>query len=257
MEAPKRRTVIYEGLSGTTAVLLAGGFGTRLRSVVSDRPKALAEVAGRPFLEYLFDQLRHGGIESAVISSGYLGEQIESRYGADFEGLKLSYSRETTPLGTGGALRLALDKARSSRVLVMNGDSYAAVHLEHLYALHRDSYMLLPDEGASMVLIRTGDTSRYGMVEFAGSTHRVQAFKEKQACSGPGWINAGIYLIPRALVEALPAGRQVSLEREVFPAWAAKGLLAAFPAGATTFIDIGTPESYREAHILFAGGARP
>jgi D-glycero-alpha-D-manno-heptose 1-phosphate guanylyltransferase len=256
MAAAVRQTVIYEGLPETTAVILAGGFGTRLRPVVNDRPKVLAEVAGRPFLEYLFEQLTRAGMQQVIISTGYLGGQIQDRYGSSYGDVSLAYAHETSPLGTGGALRLAAEQAHGSRVLALNGDSFVGLDLERFYSAHRDAFLLMPREGASVALVRVEETSRYGRVEFS-NTRRIREFKEKQASSGAGWINAGVYLIPRQQLLELPPVKEISLEREVFPAWIAKGELAAFPAEAATFIDIGTPESYNRANALFAGGMLP
>ena len=111
-------------------MILAGGFGTRLRSVVSDRPKVLAEVGGRPFLEYLLDQLVAEDVKSVVLCTGYLGEQVQRRLGTHYRTLALQYSREPQPLGTGGALRLALPMLDTDPVLVMNGDSYCDTRLD-------------------------------------------------------------------------------------------------------------------------------
>ena len=109
---------------GVTAAILAGGLGTRLRSVVKDRPKVLAEIRGVPFLTYLLDQLAAAGVRDVVLCTGYMGEQVRSAFGDSYGGMCLSYSQESSPLGTAGALRLALPLFKSSSVLVMNGDSF-------------------------------------------------------------------------------------------------------------------------------------
>ena len=205
-------------LDGITAVILAGGLGTRLRPVVSDRPKVLAEVCGRPFLTYLLDQLQAAGAGEAVLSTGYLGEQIEAALGSCYRGLPLGYSQESAPLGTAGALRSALARPGSDPILVLNGDSYFDADLPDLLAHHRSH-----GARATLALARLDDTRRFGRVVLAAD-NRVTAFEEKGADEGAGWINAGIYVLARQLLETIPAGGPVSLERECFPAWIGRGL---------------------------------
>src|ERR671910_3457055 len=124
------------GFSDLSVAVLAGGLGTRLRPVVSDRPKALAEIHGRPFLAYLLDQLSTAGCSRVVLCTGHLGEQIERAFDKRYRNLQISYSRETRPLGTGGALRLALPDLLSDPVLVMNGDSFCATDLTSVRDWH-------------------------------------------------------------------------------------------------------------------------
>lgn len=240
----------------TIGAILAGGLGTRLRAVVSDRPKVLAEVRGKPFLAYLLDQLADAGLRHVVLLTGYRSEQVQETFGSQYRGMSLDYSAETEPLGTAGALRLALPNLFPNgaagppeppgTVLLMNGDSYCAADLKRFRAGHEQRS---PGQ-ASLVLTEVADTSRFGKVEFSPD-HRVDRFLEKQAAGGKGWINAGIYLIDRPLVEQIPAGRAVSIEREMFPAWSQSRVLHAFP-GAGSFLDIGTPESYQAAAEFFA-----
>jgi len=232
-----------------TAVILAGGTGSRLRPVVSDRPKGLAEVHGRPFLSFLLDQLRSAGARRAIFSTGFLAPRIREAFGDDQHGLQIGYSHETTPLGTGGGLRLAADTVASSTMLVLNGDSFCDVDLT---AFIND--FLLHGRLPSLVLSRQSDTSRYGRVEH-GPDGRVNAFREKGESPGAGWINAGIYCMERNLALSIPPARQVSLEREVFPAWIDRGLRT-FPCDGK-FLDIGTPESYRSASEFFAPPSPP
>lgn len=237
-----------------TAAILAGGLGTRLRPVVSDRPKVLAMVRGKPFLAYLLDQLVEAGIRRAVLLTGYRAEQVRDVFGHRYRSIRLEYSVEASPLGTAGALRLALPKlfllpltpeARgASTVLVMNGDSQCEVDLQKFQAFHeRES------TDASLVVARASDSSRFGKVEISPD-HRVASFFEKHEAGGPGWINAGIYLINRNLVEEVPPDRAVSLEREMFPAWVGRKKLCGFHVGGA-FLDIGTPESYVAAEEFF------
>jgi D-glycero-alpha-D-manno-heptose 1-phosphate guanylyltransferase len=227
-----------------TAVILAGGIGSRLKPVVSDRPKSLAAVNGRPFLSLLLDQLAAAGTRHVVFSTGYLAEQIQSAFGESYRGMVIGHSRETTPLGTGGGLRLAARPIRSRSLLVLNGDSYCQVDLGAFLRDHV-SHGLAP----TLVLNWQADPSRFGRVDM-DSSGAVLAFHEKAADQPPGWINAGIYAFPQELVEAIPADRAVSLEREIFPAWISRGLRG-FPCEGR-FLDIGTPESYAQAATFFA-----
>lgn len=240
---PMTTTIPSDPWSDVTAVILAGGVGSRLKSVVSDRPKGLAEVNGRPFLAFVLEQLVAVGAQRAVFSTGHLAPQIEEAFGNEFQGMRIGYSHEATPLGTGGGLRLAAAVVASPILLVLNGDSYCEVDLTAFLsdAAHNG-------RAPALVLSRQADTSRFGRVEH-GPDGEIGSFHEKGESPGAGWINAGIYALPRELVMAIPEGRPVSLEREVFPAWIGRGLRA-FPSEGR-FLDIGTPESYREAADFF------
>lgn len=235
---------ISPNLSRVTALILAGGLGTRLRSSVADRPKVLAPVLGKPFLSYLLDRLQISGIQKVVLCIGYLGEQVQETYGSSYQNMELMYSQETTLLGTGGALRLALPPISSPTVLIMNGDSFYDANLNDFHQWHLDR-----NSDASLALTQVPDTARYGRVqldEFCKITH----FEEKGNTSGVGWINAGIYLIKRHLLTEIPENQVVSLERELFPNWIERGLYGYPTQG--QFIDIGTPESYALAEKFFS-----
>jgi NDP-sugar pyrophosphorylase family protein len=223
--------------------VLCGGLGTRLRSAVADRPKALAEVAGRPFLAWLLDLLDRHGFQRVVLCTGYQAEQIEAEFGASYKRLQLQYSREPSLVGTGGALRHALPLFRSSSVLVVNGDSYCHADLASFWHGHLDAHA-----ATSMVLTHVQDSSRFGSIQL-NDEGNVAVFQEKAASAGPGWINAGIYLASRALLQAIPTKTVCSLEREIFPLWIKLGLRGVKSDG--PFIDIGTPESYVSANHLF------
>jgi NDP-sugar pyrophosphorylase family protein len=235
-------------LVGITAVILAGGLGTRLRSVVGEQAKVLARVAGRPFLAYLLDQLAEAGVRLAVLCTGYKAEAIASTFGTSYREMELTYSRETVPLGTAGALQQARSLVGSDPVLVLNGDSYCAADLGAFLAWHRDHRA-----AASLLLAEVDNTTRFGRVEVdAGGA--VLGFTEKAPSSSPGWINAGVYLLGDSVLRALSPVAPRSLEREVFPAWIGRGLTGYRSSG--SFIDIGTPESYAKAEHLFAGRGR-
>lgn len=226
-----------------SALILAGGAGTRLRSVVEDRPKVMAEVCGRPFLEYLLDQLVKWQIREVVLCTGYLAEQIEARFGTIYRGLKLAYSREHAALGTAGALRLALPMIRSTTTLVLNGDSFCGFDFESLWHWHQSR-----KSKATLVLVQNPDASRFGSVQI-GADGRIFCFAEKMNSGKPGLINAGIYLIESERLQAIPEAKFVSLEKDLFPEWVGSEFYG-FETRAP-FLDIGTPESYAAAQSFF------
>ena len=228
-----------------SAAILAGGLGTRLRRIVPDRPKALAPINGRPCLAYLLDQLADAGIGHVVLCVGYLAEQVRDVFGETYRRIRLSYSTEPRPLGTGGALRRAAPLFDSRDVLVMNGDSFFESSLEEFAAWH-----VSRPSTASLLLAQVPEATRYGTVR-VDREGRVREFAEKSAGSVTGWVNAGIYLLNRETILTIPRKRPVSLEREVFPALVGHGLHAC--RGRGRFIDIGTPDSYARADAFFAG----
>jgi NDP-sugar pyrophosphorylase family protein len=233
-------------LAGVTAAVLAGGLGTRLRSVVADRPKVLAPVAGQPFLAHLLDQLGRVGVRETGLLVGYGAGQVREAFGDTHSGMRLEYSTETEPLGTGGAVRLALPHLRTDTVLLLNGDSYCDLDLAAFLRFHRER-----GASASLALTHVENASRFGRV-VTGPGDRVERFEEKNPTPAPGWINAGVYLLARPLIEAIPSGRAVSLERDLMPAWVAAGAVFGFPGGGR-FIDIGVPESFAAAQEFFCG----
>lgn len=236
-----------DGTDQPIAAILAGGLGTRLSSVVRDRPKALAEVRGRPFLIYLLDQLADAGIRRAVLCTGHRGEQVE-QLGDRYRGIRLVYSREHSPLGTAGALRLALSRVSSTLVLALNGDSYCSANLNDFQAWHGRSGF-----PGSILLNWQADSSRFGRVD-VDPQGRVRRFEEKRPEAGPGWINAGVYILSADLIREIPQHRAVSLEREVLPAWLNRGIGGY--CSRSGFLDIGLPESYAQAEQFFERESR-
>ena len=223
--------------------ILAGGLGTRLRPAIGERQKVLAEIDGRPFLSYLLDQIEAAGFREVVLCVGWQAEQVEQALGPRHGPLHLRYSRESAPLGTAGALRLALPALPAEQVLVMNGDSYCAADLGEAVRWHHGR-----GGEATLLLVEVPDTARYGRVEL-DEHDRICRFVEKQRAGGPGWINAGIYFLARARIERIAEGRALSLEHDVFPSWVGNGL-----DGLRTharFLDIGTPGSYAAASAFF------
>jgi len=228
------------------AVILCGGLGTRLQGVVNDRPKALAEVLGRPFLEWIVRSLvvTHG-VDHIILATGYMGEMIERRFESmSLGGTKLSYSHEPHPLGTGGALRLSSTVTSTSTILVLNGDSYCRFDLTRLLDTH-----IRRSAVASLWLAWVHDQDRFGSVSI-DAEGRIQEFREKVVLAGPQLVSAGVYLIERNLIMAIAPNHTVSLERDVFPSWIAKGVYGVI--GGSGFIDIGTPESLAIADSVLA-----
>lgn len=234
-----------EKLDELTAAILAGGLGTRLRSRIADRPKVLALVHGRPYLTYLLEQLADAGIRHVVLLTGYLAEQVRAAFGDCYAGLRLTYSSERSPLGTAGAVRQALPHLLSPTILLLNGDSYCEASLADFRDFHDRK-----SADISLVLARLEDCSRFGRVQVAPED-RVICFEEKTQAEGVGWINAGIYLIQRELIEEIPPGRPLSLERDLFPEWVGRKRFCGF-ACSERFLDIGTPESYTQVETFFA-----
>jgi NDP-sugar pyrophosphorylase family protein len=234
-----------QSLLDMTAIILAGGLGTRLRSVVSDKPKVLAQIGNRPFMTFLLDQLVAAKAKEVVLCTGYMADQIHEKLGNTYKSLKIIHSREPELLGTGGALRRALPHLNSDPVLIMNGDSFVDADLTAYV-----KWFFKQGRQASLLLVKVLNTDRYGKVLFA-KDGRLSAFEEKGSDTGPGWINAGIYIMKKSLVTSMPAGIAFSLEREFFPRLLNKGLYGFCSNG--RFIDIGTPQSLRQAQEFFEG----
>jgi len=226
-------------LANTTAVILAGGLGTRLAPVVADRPKVLATVGQRPFLAYLLDRLAAAGLKRVVLCTGHRGADLRAAVGAEYRGMRIAYSQEPGPAGTGGALRLAATRTDADPLLVMNGDSFCEVDLVALWNAHHVSAAT-----ATLVVVEVPDARAFGRVRFAADGC-VSGFEEKSCDPGPAWVNAGVYVLARALACAIAPAPPVSLEREVLPEWIGRGLRA-YPVRGS-FFDIGTPSTYAAA----------
>jgi D-glycero-alpha-D-manno-heptose 1-phosphate guanylyltransferase len=225
------------------AIVLAGGFGTRLRARISDVPKPMAPIAGRPFLAYLLDRLAAAGCTRVVLATGYLHEVVEAHFGTAYRGMAVGYSQETTPLGTGGAVLRALHGLPGSDeepALVMNGDTWLNQALSAFVAWARER-----NPADSVLLRRVDDVSRFGSVALDGE--RIVRFGEKSG-SGPGLINAGIYWLSRASFDRYRYPESFSLENDHFQAHLSeldlRGTVTEAP-----FIDIGVPEDYDRAQI--------
>jgi NDP-sugar pyrophosphorylase family protein len=226
------------------ALILAGGLGTRLRAVVADRPKPMAEVAGRPFITFVLDHLVRHGFTRAVLCLGHMGDLVPPVLGRQYGPLELAYSFEQTPLGTGGALRNAAPLVGENDVLAMNGDSFCDIDLDALDRAHRAC-------GAAVTLAALWLTDRHRSGALTvDDSGRVVGFESRPAIPTPGLINAGVYMLRRDVLNMMPPGRKVSLEDELFPALVERKELFAWQVNGR-FIDIGTPESYDAAKTFF------
>jgi D-glycero-alpha-D-manno-heptose 1-phosphate guanylyltransferase len=225
------------------AIVLAGGEGRRLRAVVSDLPKPMANVAGRPFLWWLLTRLAQQRVRRVILSVGYKADVIQSYFGNAFGGIEVAYSVETEPLGTGGAIRLALEKARETQVIVLNGDTYADADLQGLIRTFECSRSDLV-----VTVTRVNDVARYGGVVIDQETNTIVGFNEKQGTAA-GYINAGIYCLRQDTLTRYSVPAKFSFERDFL----AKELAILRPvafAGVRAFIDIGIPADYALAQTV-------
>ena len=225
-----------------TVIILAGGIGSRLREVTAT-PKTIVPVDGKPFLVHLLDALKSKGLRHVIVGTGHGAGEVEDAVSRGNPRLDVAFSRETTPLGTAGALRLAAGKAKTSHVLAMNGDSWCDFELEKLLSFQR-SHPSRP----TLIATRVPNADRFGQLEL-DPDGRILAFREKGAQSTAGWINGGLYLLPTSVLRDLPDRAPLSLERDVMPGWI-EGGFHAFRSEAP-FLDIGTPESFarKEAFV--------
>ena len=222
------------------AVVLAGGFGTRLRAVVADVPKPMAPVAGRPFLEILLKSLSQKGFVRVVLSLGFMAEQIRGQFGSRYLGMEIDYVVEDSPLGTGGAIRLAFEACTQDHAFVFNGDTY----------LDLDAQVLERQWQARKHTIVVGrqvqDTFRYGRLVVDGA--RIICFAEK-GIEGPGLINAGCYVLATDALARFPLNHSFSIETDYLVPEVVCATVEVFETEGL-FIDIGIPEDYVRAQLL-------
>lgn len=227
------------------AIVLAGGFGTRLRALVPDTPKPMALVAGKPFLEILLQALAQKGFKRVVLSLGFLAHKVTEHFGARFAGMDLHYIVEDQPLGTGGAVRLALVSCLQDHVFVFNGDTFLDIEADTLEASWQ------ADKHPIIVSRQVPDTTRYGrLLSEAG---RVTGFEEKGA-AGQGLINAGCYVFARNQLDNFALHQAFSLETDYLAHAFQQTAFKVFVAQGM-FIDIGVPEDYLRAQELFSNQA--
>jgi D-glycero-alpha-D-manno-heptose-7-phosphate kinase len=226
------------------ALILAGGFGTRLKEIISDRPKVMAPINGKPFLEYIIQLLRRNGFSEIVISLGYLGDYVKAYFGDGTSfGVKIEYAVEDFPLGTGGALKNS-EKFFKEPFLVVNGDTYLETDFDRLISFHNDKKSL-----ATIALAEVADAGGSGLVSRLKSG-QIKSFEEKPKAGKRGFVNAGYYFFSPKIFKHIPSVKRLSLERIVFPKLVKSKLIYGVPMNAG-FLDIGKPESYEKAKEYF------
>ena len=225
-------------------IILAGGLGTRLASVVSDVPKPMAPVAGKPFLDHILCKLPLGNISKIILAVGHKYEKIEAYYGSEYRDIPLHYSIELEPLGTGGAIGQSLESVTENNVLIINGDTFFDINIEELWQHHSASSKLL-----TLALKQIDKPDRYGTVLLESDT--IVRFQEKQEGIKSGLINGGVYLAKKELGESLPTEDKYSFESEVLEKEVHKGTIGGYISDGL-FIDIGIPTDYERAQHIFA-----
>jgi len=223
------------------AIVIAGGFGTRLREAVPDLPKSMAPIAGRPFLEILLSSLSRKHIHRVVLSLGYLADKVIQHFGSRFAGMELTYEVEKSPLGTGGAVRLGMAACRQDHVFVFNGDTYLDLEVDAVERLWQKHHKPI------IVGVDVPDTARYGRLQTDRDRMNVCGFSEK-GVSGPGLINAGCYVLNRGQLDSFPLESAFSLEADYFAKVVAKAPLDLFVT-CGHFVDIGIPDDYARAQV--------
>ena len=226
------------------AIILAGGFGTRLQQVVSELPKSLAQVNNRPFIEYLLNYLRGQGITKFILSVGYKKEDIQSHLHDQFKNIPVEYAVEEEPLGTGGGIKNALKMVEGKSAFVLNGDSMFRLGLSALSQLHTDA-----NADITLALRYLEDTERFGSVKI-DDQKRISGFSEKGIESGPGYINGGIYLINKSYLLSQDFPEKFSIEIDCFEKYFMKSRFYGFPSRGY-FLDIGIPEDFYRAQYEF------
>lgn len=222
------------------AIVLAGGFGKRLRQVVASVPKPMAPIAGRPFLEILLGSLAEKGFRRVVLSLGFMAEKITEHFGASFGGVELAYVVEDTPLGTGGAVRLAMSACKQDHIFVFNGDTYLDLEVDLLEQQWQSNRHPI------VVGRQVSETSRYGRLVVNG--RQISSFAEKGVV-GLGLINAGCYVLPIDALDMYPINHPFSIETDYFVSEVSRAVIEVFVTEGT-FIDIGVPEDYARAQTM-------
>ncbi len=230
-------------LSGVDVAILAGGMGTRISSVLGDTPKALAPINGKPYLDHLLDWFAGFGVNKIVLCLGHLSKPILAHVADRADTLCVV---EPTPLGTGGAIKFARDRLVSDDVLIINGDTWLDADLCQFYASHKKHGC-----STSILCLKVDDVSRYGSVEIEGE--KISMFLEKDPSkSGPGLISAGAYLFSQSALDRLMSTQGGSLEKD-FLQTREPGSIHGFVADSANFLDIGTPESLKQASAIMPG----
>jgi len=221
------------------AIILAGGFGTRLKSMIKDIPKPMADINGKPFLEYLLLNLKKKGIDRVVLAVGYKWEIIKNYFGEKYNNIEITYSIEDNPLGTGGAIKQAMNFTESKDVLMLNGDTFFDINLSKFFEFHKGRTSVL-----SLALKKMVNFHRYGAVEI-DENNKVVAFLEKKYRK-EGLINAGVYLLNKKFFLSLKLTERFSFEKDFLEKNYKICSFYGLPFD-SYFIDIGVPDDYAKA----------
>ena len=236
----------------TDAVILVGGKGTRLRPLTLSAPKPMLPTAGLPFLTHLLARIEAAGIKHVVLGTSFKAEVFEDYFGDGSKmGLEIDYVFETEPLGTGGGIRNVLPKLRGDNVMVFNGDVLGGTDLNGILETHEKT-----DADVTLHLVRVGDPRAFGCVP-TDEDGRVSAFLEKTQDPPTDQINAGCYVFKREIIEQIPEGRPVSVEREVFPNLLAEGKRVFGHVDSSYWRDMGTPEDFVRGSADLVRGIAP
>ncbi|MDT4979029.1 MAG: mannose-phosphate guanylyltransferase [Pseudonocardiales bacterium] len=239
-------------MGATDAIILVGGMGTRLRPLTLSAPKPMLPTAGVPFLTHLVARIREAGVTHIVLGTSYRAEVFQSYFGdGSAFGVEMEYVIEAEPLGTGGGIRNVVDRLRGDTVLAFNGDVLSGVDLRELLATHDDT-----DADVTLYLTKVEDPRAFGCVP-TDAEGRVTAFLEKDPDPVTDQINAGTYVFRRALLDAIPAGRPVSVERETFPGLLAAGARVMSHVDETYWRDLGRPADFVAGSADLVQGLAP
>jgi len=222
------------------AIILAGGFGTRLQHIIKEVPKPMAPIKGTPFLWFLLKKLAIAKFQHIILSTGYLHEKIEKYFKHSFENMRISYAQETEPLGTGGAIRFAMNKAETDSILVLNGDTFFDIDFQRFENFYQNKKTLL-----AVALRKVEEVSRYGSVQI-NEKEKIIGFVEKNVIQGTGLINGGIYFLNKKLFENKNIPQKNSFEKEILEKQYRQENFFGMPFD-DDFIDIGIPEDYKKA----------
>ena len=232
------------------ALILAGGFGTRLRSVVNDIPKPMADINGKPFLSYLFDYIlnRGAGIKELILSVGYKHERIIDYYGNKYRTLNLKYTIEDKPLGTGGAIKNAINRFDgNNEILILNGDTFFNIDIKKLYEFHRNKNSAL-----TIALKKMENSDRYGFIEININGKIIKFFEKGHGRVMSGFINGGIYILNKSFLDNLENLENLysfSFEKDIIERYYDCGKFYGINFN-DCFIDIGVPEDYERAKTI-------
>ena len=222
------------------AIILAGGFGTRLKRLNLHVPKPMVRISRKPFLEYLLSYLNFYGVRHVVLSTGYKGEVIREYFGEEWKGMKLSWSQEDYPLGTGGGVKKAMALCREDQVWVLNGDTFFDVDMKKMYVFHIKENASVTLAGKNMKT-----PGRYGLVD-CDEHMRIRAFHEKEPAAREGVINGGVYLFRKEDFLAKPMPEVFSMEHDFLEVYVGKEKFMLYLSD-SYFIDIGIPEDLEKA----------